>query len=43
MHGFISLEEAGFLGTRVDADESYSYMVETLIRSIKNEYGGEDR
>lgn len=43
MHGFITLEEAGFLGTMVDADESYSYMVETLIRSLKNEYGGEDR
>ena len=43
MHGFITLEEAGFFGTMVDADESYSYMVETLIRSLKNECGGEDR
>ena len=43
MHGFITLEEAGFFGTMVDADESYSYMAETLIRSLKNEYRGEDR
>ena len=39
----IILEEAGFFGTMVDADESYPYMVETLIRPLKNEYGGEDR
>ena len=34
MHGFVTLEEAGFFGTMVDADESYSYMVKTLIRSL---------
>ncbi len=43
MHGFVTLEEAGFFGTMVDADESYSYMVKTLIRSLKDEHGGEYR
>ena len=43
MHGFVTLEEAGFLETMVDAGESYSYMIKTLIRSLKEEHGGEDR
>lgn len=43
MHGFVTLEEAGFFETMVDADESDSYMVKTLIRSLKDEYGGKDR
>lgn len=43
MHGFVTLEEAGFFGTMVDADESYSYMVKTLIQSLKDEHGGGDR
>ncbi len=30
-------------GTMVDADKSYSYMVKTLIWSLKDEHGGEDR
>ena len=43
MHGFVTLEEAGFFGTMVDADESYFYMVKTLIQSLKAGHGGEDR
>ncbi len=35
IHGFVTLEEAGFFGTMADADESYSYMVKTLIQSLK--------
>lgn len=42
MHGFVTLEEAGFFGTVVDVDESYSYMVKTLLQSLKTEHGRED-
>lgn len=43
MHGFVTLEKAGFWGTAVDADESYSYMVKTLIQSLKAEHSEEDK
>ena len=43
MHGFVTLEEAGFFGTMADADESYSYMVKTLIQSLKAGHGEEER
>ena len=39
MHGFVTLEEAGFFGTAVDADESYSYMVKALLQPLKTELG----
>ncbi len=40
MHGFVTLEEAGFFGDMADADESYSYMVRALLQSLKTEHGG---
>ena len=43
MHGFVTLEEAGFFGTAVDADESYSYMVKALIQPLKTELGRKDK
>lgn len=43
MHGFVTLEEAGFFGTAVDADESYSYMVKALIQPLKTELGKKDK
>ena len=43
MHGFVTLEEAGFFGTAVDADESYSYMVKALIQPLKTELGRRDK
>ena len=42
MHGFVTLEEAGFFGTGVDADESYSYMIKALIEPLKTELGRKD-
>ena len=42
MHGFVTLEEAGFFGTAVDADESYSYMIKALIEPLKTELGRKD-
>lgn len=42
MHGFVTLEEAGFFGTAVDADESYSYMIKALIDPLKTELGRKD-
>ncbi len=39
MHGFVTLEEAGFFGTVVDADESCSYMVKALIQSLRIKSG----
>ena len=39
MHGFISLEQAGFFTTPYDADSSYRYMIESFIHMLsgKNE------
>ena len=42
MHGFVTLEEAGFFGPAVDADESYSYMIKALIEPLKTELGRKD-
>jgi len=42
MHGFVTLKEAGFFGTAVDADESYSYMIKALIEPLKTELGRKD-
>ena len=36
------LLEAGFFGTAVDADESYSYMIKALIEPLKTELGRKD-
>ena len=34
MHGFVSLEYAGFFKREVPADESFSHMVDGLVRSL---------
>ena len=34
MHGFITLEEIGFFQNNVDVEESYQYMIKTLIDSL---------
>ncbi|PNV62737.1 TetR family transcriptional regulator [Clostridium sp. chh4-2] len=34
MHGFISLEQAGFFTTPYDADSSYRYMIDSFIRML---------
>ena len=39
MHGFITLEEAGFFGNAADVDESYFYMVKALIQPLRDKDG----
>lgn len=34
MHGFISLEQAGFFSKPYDADSSYHYMIDSLIQML---------
>lgn len=37
MHGFVSLEAAGFFSNRVNADESYQRFIQQLIRTLPEE------